>query len=300
MNMKEGIALARKALNLLRADPILSRYPLYTMAGYAVIALLMLMFISGYRVFDNLNDGRAITIGQQFGVLLIFIVFYILNYMVSTVANAALISAAIIRFGGEEPTIRDGFRLALKRLPALMGYAALSATIGLIARPIAEFSKNKKDNIALDVVGAIVGTSVASAWNILTYLALPVIVVERLNLFASMRRSADLFRQLIGDEASGLGPVSILAVLVAVGAAIPGCLLTTIGAAMGSGFIATLGFLLLFLLAGFVTLMGGAVNSLLQASLYLSAVENQTGTFFDEADLLVAFGGAQAAQLPDN
>jgi hypothetical protein len=40
--------------------------------------------------------------------------------------------------------------------------------------------------------------------------------------------------------------------------------------------------------------VGGAINSLLQASLYLAAVENKPGQFFDEADLLVAFGGSTA------
>lgn len=297
MDIKAGIALARKSLGILRADKVLSRYPLYGMAAYVGIALVMLMFISLYRVFENIEQGAGTTWGQQFGVFLIFIVFYIVNYIVSTYCNAALISATLIRLGGEEPELRDGYTLAAKRLPALIGYASLSATIGLVARFIAEFSARgkAKDNLAISVIGALVGTTVASAWNILTYLAIPVIVVEKLNLFASMRKSAEIFRQLMGEEAGGLGPVSVLAVLVAVFAAIPGCLLTTMGANSGSSFITTIGFLLLFILVGAVTLIGGAINSLLQASLYLAAVENNPGPYFNEADLLVAFGGSTAA-----
>jgi hypothetical protein len=177
----------------------------------------------------------------------------------------------------------------------LIGYAALSSTLGIPGRIIAEVSRNRdKDNIAMAVVGTLVGTSIATTWHILTYLAIPVIVVERLNLFSSMRRSAEIFRQLMGDDVGGLGPVSVLIVFGALLAAIPGCLLTYLGATSASVFMTTIGFLLLFLLVGFITVVGGAINSLLQASLYLAAVENKPGQFFDEADLLVAFGGSTA------
>ena len=44
----------------------------------------------------------------------------------------------MIRLDGGDPTVRDGFRLAFARLPAILGYAAISATVGMILRAIAE------------------------------------------------------------------------------------------------------------------------------------------------------------------
>lgn len=47
-------------------------------------------------------------------------------------------AGALIRLEDGEPTLADGFGAAFDRLPAIIGYAAIAATVGLVLRDLAE------------------------------------------------------------------------------------------------------------------------------------------------------------------
>src|SRR5262245_11034406 len=62
--------------------------------------------------------------------------FYCSNYFVIIYFQAAVVACASMRINGHDPTVRDGLRAAGARLPLIIGWAVLSATVGLILRII--------------------------------------------------------------------------------------------------------------------------------------------------------------------
>ncbi len=62
--------------------------------------------------------------------------FYLVQYVVIFYANTALVGAAMIRLNGGDPTVRDGFRIANSRFGAIIGYALIAATVGMILKAL--------------------------------------------------------------------------------------------------------------------------------------------------------------------
>src|SRR5439155_1726273 len=62
--------------------------------------------------------------------------FYFCNYFVIVFCNSALISCALMRFNGQEPTLADGFGAAWSRLPQIAAWALVSATVGILLKAI--------------------------------------------------------------------------------------------------------------------------------------------------------------------
>jgi hypothetical protein len=97
------------------------------------------------------------------------LLFYVVQYFVIFFCNTALVGAAMIRLRGGDPTVGDGFRIAVSRIQPILGYALIAATVGMVLRAISERS---------GLLGRLVIASVGLAWNLATYLVVPVLVVE--------------------------------------------------------------------------------------------------------------------------
>ena len=96
----------------------------------------------------------------------------------------------------------------------LLPWAVLSATVSLVLRAIEERA---------GIVGRIVGSLVGLAWSLVTFLVLPVLVIEQLGPIDAVKRSAELFKQTWGENMianAGIGLVALFATIVGV-AAVP-------------------------------------------------------------------------------
>jgi hypothetical protein len=281
------IPLSRKCWNIIRADPVLFRYPFLGLIGSLIVALVMLMLLSGLRIFINITEGIPLTFGQLFGIFLIFIVFYVMNYIFSTYSNAAFISAVFFRVGGEEVTNTTGFQVAFTRVPFLVGYGALSSTIGVVARILAP--RGQRKTLPSSVIGSLVGTEIADNWNVIVYLALPVLLAETDGLFKSMKRSAALLKKTFGEEVQGQSGFGFLFGLAALASALPGGVLVFFGMAGRSSELAIFGFIVIFLAVSLVTLLAGAINGVFGTSLYLYCSEGEPGPYLLPEELRSVF-----------
>ena len=84
--------------------------------------------------------------------------------------NAALVFAADKRLRGEPVTIGEAVHAAGARAHVLLPWAVVSATVSLVLRAIEERA---------GIVGRIVGSLVGLAWSLVTFLVLPVLVIEQ-------------------------------------------------------------------------------------------------------------------------
>ena len=117
------------------------------------------------------------------GLWVLIIEFYVVEYLVIIFFNAALVSAAIIRLEGGDPTLGDGLRGAWSHIGAILGYAALAATVGLVLQLLRE-----RAGIAGVVLAALGGM----AWNVITFLVIPVLAVAVIAVMVSSLLGATL------------------------------------------------------------------------------------------------------------
>ena len=95
-------------------------------------------------------------------------VFYVVNLIVFFF-NTALVGAAIERLEGGDPTVASALALARSRIGAILGYAVISATVGVLLRMIAE---------RLGIIGRFIEAGTGLAWTVTTFLVVPVLAAE--------------------------------------------------------------------------------------------------------------------------
>jgi Family of unknown function (DUF6159) len=120
--------------------------------------------------------------------------FYFCNYAVITFFNVAVVAGAAARMTGGEPTIGSCFNEAVKRIHLILGWAAVSATVGLVLRVIEERSPKFGQFIA-----ALLGT----AWTFASFLVVPALVIDDLGPIAALKQSGRLLRKTWGEHLGG-------------------------------------------------------------------------------------------------
>ena len=266
--------LVKASWGVLRADKELLLYPVSSgiVTFVAVVALGLVWIGSGG--LDRVGD-------ESFGILDL-VLFYVFYFVVSTVVvfcNSALIAAANIRLEGGDPTLSDGFRIALSHIWAILGWAAIAATVGLILQLLRERG---------GAAGAIVSLIGNMAWSLVTFLVVPILVVEGVSPIEAIKRSASLLRKSWGEQIVGNFSIGLVIGLAFVGVLIVGGALTfalfSLSAALG--VVA-----LLALIAGLIVLglIGSALSGIFNVALYRYAVGEDSSRFFPQETLAGAF-----------
>jgi hypothetical protein len=278
--MSRSFELAKSSWNVLRTDKKLVLFPVVSSIGVLLVLIsfwtpLVLMVIGGQI---NIDAEQNAQVPWWFYVFLF--AFYFCNYFVIVFCNAALISCALMRFNGQEPTLGDGFRAAGARLPQIAAWALVSATVGLLLKII----ENAHEKIG-EFISAILGT----AWTILTFFVVPVLVVEKLGPFAAISRSVSLLKKAWGEAligGIGLGLFKLLLFL-------PGILLLFGGIFLGISLqslpigLAVGGLGVLCLIAA--ALMGSTLDAIFLTALYQYAAFEKVADGFDRATIEGAF-----------
>ena len=268
-------ALLKASIAVLQADKELIVFPIVSTIGVLVVtaSFALPMLFAGF--IDTLLKGDARILGFVVGLC-----FYVVQYFVIIFANAALVGAAMIRLRGGDPTARDGFRIALQRVGVILAYALVSATVGQILRAISERGKT---------VGKIVSSIAGMAWNLATYLVVPVLVVEDVGPLEAVKRSANYLKRTWGEQIAGnfgLGVIFGLVALLVILIAIPVFYLVVTTESIALIAVTAVLFVLVLVLLG---LINSTLNGIYVAAVYRYAAEGETDSFFAKEMVQGAF-----------
>jgi hypothetical protein len=123
--------------------------------------------------------------------------FYVVTYGVAIFFNAALAICVLRKLEGRQATILDGLREAVSCFPQILGWALVSATIGVILKTIERRS---------GFIGNMVARVLGLAWSVATFLVVPVLVAERKGPLEALQESVQLLRRTWGEDLlAGLG-----------------------------------------------------------------------------------------------
>lgn len=271
--IRRGIELTRVSWAVVKAEKGLMGLPLLS----AVISLVAwgVLMLAAYAI-----GGAPETTGpagaqdtQYPAVYYLFVgLAYGVSAFIAVYFNAVVIGVATIRLRGGDPTLKDGFRLANSKLPKIIGWALLTATVGLVLRMLDERA---------GILGSIAVAIIGIAWAVLTFFVVPVLLYEQVGVFGGIKRSSKIFKERWGEQFTGnavIGLIFGLGILVAI---IVGGLLVMV--VPGAPLKITFGVLGL---AGVLILIGlnGAVSGVFNAALYQYATTGEaTGGFTEDA-----------------
>ncbi|MDN5782959.1 MAG: DUF6159 family protein [Luteimonas sp.] len=262
--------LVKASAAVLRSDKALMLFPVLSGAATLVVLASFALPMFALRIFaDGFGVGGAV-----FGFL-----FYFCQYTVIIFFNCALVGAAMIRLDGGDPTLRDGFDAAMSRLPSILGYAAISATVGVLLQAL-----KHKDNFLIRLLGSGLGV----AWTLATFLVVPVLVSRDIGPIDALKQSVGLLKRTWGENAIGnvgigaaFGLVTFAVVLVGVGLVVLAAQVS-IALAIAVGVVFAIGVLLL-------GIYQAALTGIYSATLYRYAVSNETPAAFRNVALSQAF-----------
>jgi len=259
--------LAKQSWRVLMLDKALLVFPL--LSGFCCL-LVLASFAAGAFAAGALQAGKMQ--GDAAHWLMIF-VFYFVNYFVIVYFNSALLACAMIRFRGGSPTLGQGIRAANARLPQILAWVLLAATVGVVLRTLQE---------RLALLGRIVVALLGAAWTIATYFIVPVLVAEKLGPFDALKRSAELMKETWGESlasyagiGAATGLITFLGVLLIGGAASALAVATSSMAAAIAGVVLIAAFLVLS------ALVSSALSTIVLSALYLYAAEKKVPQAFE-------------------
>lgn len=260
-----GIAMARASWAVLRQDRELLVFPAVSLLLTALVSIGFLIPFWGSGAFEDIAEGQWDLVMLAVGFL-----YYLTIYSVVIFCNVAVVAGAMIRLEGGTPTLGDGFTAAFDRLPAIIGYAAIAATVGLVLRTLSERA---------GLLGRLVLGGLGVAWSLATFLVAPVLVVENVGPVQAISRSASLLRSTWGEQVTGNVGISLVFGLVSVGVALVAGVL--IALVFGGNAIATaLVIAVAVVTIGALALLGTTLQAVFTASLYRYAVKGDGGPMF--------------------
>jgi hypothetical protein len=203
--------LIKASTRVLNADGELLLLPIMSGTATLLIGGALVWQAMGTGTFPEVADGEVLTAQPEFYLWLFG--FYIVMYFVSIFFNTALVGAAIERLEGGDPTIRSAIRLAGRRVLQILGYAIISATVGMLLRAIGERG---------GIVGRFVAGAIGLAWTVATFLVIPVLAAEGVGPMEAVERSGALLRKTWGENLIGNSGISLVTGIVAAFAASAG------------------------------------------------------------------------------
>lgn len=268
-------ALAKASWKVLLADKELIVFPIVSMIGVILVTATFVVPTILTNLFAGIAAGEQAS--RVIGGVLAF-TFYVVVYAVIFYCNTALVGAALIRLRGGDPTLSDGFKIANSHLGAIFGYALVAATVGMILKWLRERG----------VLGRLAAGLFGFAWNIATYLVVPVLVTENLGPIDAVKRSTALLKKTWGESIVGnIGIGTVFGLLMFgmffVGAvAAVAALTVSPWLALGIGVVVVLAVVT-------VGLISSALNGIYTAAVYHYATTGTSNAYFDQSQIMGAF-----------
>ncbi|MDQ7027845.1 MAG: DUF6159 family protein [Anaerolineae bacterium] len=271
--------LVKASWAVLKADKELILFPIISSITLVIVSIIMFIpsaIIAFSLDVAGLGEGGAGILGY----IGLFISYFV-SYTIIIYFNTGLIGAAMIRLDGGDPTLSDGFRIANERISKILAYAAISATVGVILRIIEERA---------GFIGDIIASIIGFAWNLATFLVIPVLVSTDMGPIEAVKHSGSLLKKTWGEQITGnfsIGGIFFLFYLLVI--VVGGLLAFAIGSMTGSA--ALVGIVIVLIVAAVLVLatIQGALSGIYQAALYRYAALGVAPDNFDIETIEGAF-----------
>ena len=153
------------------------------------------------------SDGGATQVaGMPLTFWLALLAFYFCSTFVIVFFNCALIACTMQALEGNGVRLRYGLAMASKRIPQILGWSLVSAVIGVVLKAIE--SNEKASRFIAGLLGM--------AWTVMTYFAVPFIVMQGLGPVGAVRESMRALRKTWGESLVGHFSLGFIGFLIGI------------------------------------------------------------------------------------
>jgi hypothetical protein len=258
--LSRGWALTKLSFSVIGKDKEILLFPV--ISGIALILMAASFFGIYFFAFglENLNSYLLAAF---------FIVFYFLSSFVVVFFNVALVSCAMLRLNGGDPTVAYGIRAASARLKYIVEWALLSATVGLILQAISSRS---------GMIGKMIIGMIGFAWSVATYFVVPIIAFEQVGPIKAIKRSVTVLKGSWGEALiSNLG-IGLIFFLLALVGLIP----LILGFVIGGSIAMIVGIVIAVIYWLCIAVLASAVSGVLLTALYRYATTGKLSEHYSE------------------
>lgn len=267
MAFRNSWQMMKTSAGVLRSRKELALFPIISGAVSVVVAVSFIVPI--------FLTAQASDFEPSAGTYLLGALFYLVTAYVTIFFNAALISQADVALKGGDPSVADGLKVAGSKWLRILPWAIVSATVSQLIRVVQE---------RLGFLGSLLGGIAGLAWQVVTFLVLPKLVLEDRGVVDAIKGSAASLKRTWGENVVGNAGLGLFGFL----AALPGIGLIALGVAQGGSLLFALGALgVLWLLA--VAIVIAALSGIYQTALYRFATDGQEPPSFAGSGLGNAF-----------
>ena len=274
--IRRAITLLKTSWGVLRMERHLALLPVFS-AITSLVVLGILAAAAWATLGQETGVDGTTTQTANVGTLIIGIVGYLALSFVTIYFTAALVSGADTRLRGGDSTLGTCFAAANARLVRILEWSAVVATVSIIINATEE---------RFGFIGDLVASLVNAAWSVVTFLAIPIIVLEDLGPLAALKRSGSLLKQTWGENIMGNAGFGLLGLVVVF---IPAALVVALGIAAHNAIVGVP----LFAIAAIYALLGATVLSALsgifRTALYRYAVDGTVPAAFAGAGVEESF-----------
>ena len=263
--------LVKASYSVLRADKELMLFPVLSSLATLLVLATFALPVFALKLFDHGFNVVGAVIGFA---------FYFCQYAVIVFFNSALVGAATIRLEGGDPTFADGMRIARGKLPAILGYAAIAATVGVVLKSL----KDGDNNLVVRLIGGVLGV----AWTLATYLVVPVLVNRDVGPVDALKESVALMKKTWGENILGNASIGGVFALICLGVLLIGVALAILGWQVAPAVGIAVAVLAVIALLALATIQS-ALAGIYSAALYRYAVAGETPVAFRGLALESAF-----------
>ncbi len=254
--------MAKASWQVLRADRELLWLPV--LSGVLSLVAAAVFFVPGVLMSGDLGASDGSDVAPMTYAL--FVMGSLAAAGVAVIFQGALVHGANERLSGGDPTVSSAVSGSISKAHHLLPWAAINWTVGAVLRAVRERA---------GFLGAIATSIVGLAWELVTFLTVPVIVLEDRGPIDGVKRSAELFRRTWGENVAaqvGFGLLGIVAILPAIVVVFVAGSLGTVGLVVGLAVALTY--------AAVVMVVLSALNAVFQAVLYRYAASGEVPTAF--------------------
>jgi hypothetical protein len=261
--------IAKRSWAVLKSDKTLAWFPVLAALGCLAVVAVFGGLVAVAGIDDSANGDALQPIGW------VFIAFAYLGVaFVQTYFLAGLVAGADTRLHGQDSTVRGALAIANTKLHRLLPWAIVSATVTMILNQLERQG----------IIGQIVGSLVGLAWNLVTFLTVPILVIEDLGVGAALKRSKDLFKRTWGENVIGQGGLGLVGLVLM----LPAVLLVAAGVALGTAGLIVLGGIAL-VWAIVISVVLSALSGIYRTALYRYAATGEVPGDFSGIDFQAQF-----------
>lgn len=269
--------LVKASASILEQDKHLLVFPLMSAVAMLMVVAAFALPVLGLGALDRLDElggkGDALVYGGAF-------LFYVVQYFVIFYFNAALVGATLLRLDGGSPRFGDGLRIANGRFWAILGYAVIAATVGVILRTIQE---------RVGLIGRFIVGLLGVGWTVATYMVVPTLVATEASPVQAIQESAAMLKRTWGENVIGQAGMSLAFSLMTIAVVVVGVLLIALGVMSGHVALAALVIGMLVMAVLMLMLLHATLSGIYAAALYRYASKGEGCVGFDSTALQAAF-----------